>query len=99
MMSRRNFLSLSAALPFARTALLEAKTVPTTTRIYIGTGSRGPGKGIMTASWNPKTGEIGEATLAAEPISPSFLATFKKRDGEYLLYCVSEVSGVDAKVS
>ena len=98
-MSRRNFVSLSAALPFAPSAILSAAAVTTASRIYIGTGNCGAGQGIMTASWDPKTGEIGEATLAAEVISPSFLATFRQPGGEHFLYCVSEVSGAEAKVS
>ena len=100
MISRRKFsLSLPAALPLAHTAMLAAQTAATPARVYIGTANRGAGQGIMTASWNAQTGEIGGITLAAEAISPTFLATFRKPGGETLLYCVSEVSGADAKVS
>ena len=99
MISRRNFLSLTAALPFASSEILSAATAPAPARIYIGTGNRGSGQGIMTAGWNPQTGEIGRVTLAAEVVSPSFLATFRRPGGQTLLYCVSEVSGNDAKVS
>ena len=53
----------------------------------------------MTAPWNPLTGEIGSITLAAEVISPSFLAAHRRPGGETLIYAVSEVSGVEAKVS
>ena len=99
MISRRTFLSTSAALPFAHHAMLSAATAPTAGRLYIGTGNRGQGQGIMTATWNSTTGEIGEPTLAAEAVSPTFLAIYKKPGGETLLYCVSEVSGPDAMVS
>ena len=99
MISRRNFLSLSAALPFARSAVLCAAPARQPARLYIGTANRGPGQGIMTAGWNAQTGEIGPVELAAEVVSPSFLATFRTPSGETLVYCVSEVSGDSANVS
>ena len=88
----------SAALPFAGQSLLAA-ALPTVSRLFIGTGNRGPGQGIMTASWNPQTGEIGEASLAAEVDSPTFLATHHHADGTTLLYSISEASGPAARVT
>ena len=97
MITRRNLLvSLSAALVTPR-LLLAAPPAPR--RIYIGTGNRGPGAGILTADWNPATGEIGEITLAAEVSSPTFLAQFRRPDGETSIYAVTEESGPAAKVS
>lgn len=98
MLSRRSFLALSAAVPFARPALAAAATAQPT-RVYIGTGNSGADQGIMTASWNAKTGVIGPITLAAEVISPTFLATHTRSNGETLLYAISEASGADARVS
>lgn len=98
MLSRRSFFALSAAVPFARRSIFagEAKKPR---RLYIGTGNHGAGEGIMTASWNPQTGEMGPVTLAAEVASPSFLATHPRGNGETLLYAISEASGAEAKVS
>lgn len=68
-------------------------------RLYIGTGNNGPGAGILTASWNGQTGEIGEISLAAEVVSPTFLAQCRRAGGETRLYAVSEAAGADATVS
>ena len=99
MPSRRKLLKSLPALVLATRRLHAAPMPPPeATRIYLGTGTRGPGKGILTASWNAATGEIGPLTLAAEVIRPTFLAQFR-RGSEVSLYSVSEVSGPDAKVS
>lgn len=62
-------------------------------RMFIGT-TGSVSKGIYTASWDAKTGQIGPVTLAAEVASPSFLAL----DGGYLYAC-SEVDGEGAKAT
>ena len=97
--SRRRFLATSAALSLAGGSFLRAAAAPGSSRIFIGTGNRGPGSGILSASWNAKTGEIGETALAAEVDSPTFLATFRRPNGETLLYSISEASGAGARVS
>lgn len=102
MITRRSFLAFSAALPMLDGLNHSLKAAPVQTRknrLYIGTANSGPGSGIMTASWNGQTGEIGEISLAAEVISPTFLAQFQRAKGQTLLYAVSEVPGADATVS
>ena len=79
--------------------MMQAAPQPAANRIYIGTGNDGPGTGIMTATWNPKTGEIGPVTLAAEVPSPSFLCRFLKAGGDTFLYAISEVGGARARVT
>lgn len=98
MFSRRRFFAFSAALPFVRRSMLAAGT-NAASRIYIGTGNNGAGQGIMTASWNADTGEVGPITLAAEVDTPSFLATFQRPGRPTLLYAISEASGAAARVS
>lgn len=55
--------------------------------IYIGTYTGQKSKGIYSASFDPATGRIGEAKLAAETSSPSFLALHPNRKW---LYAVGE---------
>lgn len=98
MLSRRTFLASSAALSLAP-RLLRANGPLLRSRIYIGTGNSGPGGGIMTASWNPHTGEVGAISLAAEVESPTFLATFRRPDGTTLVYSISEAPGAAARVT
>lgn len=98
MLSRRSFIYLSAALPFAHRASLGMPVAPVA-RVYIGTGNNGPGEGILTAGWNAQTGEIGPMTLAAEVPSPTFLAQFRRPSGENFLYAISEAGGSMAKVT
>ena len=101
MISRRKFVSMSTAFAFVRPSL--GKTFAAgpgrAQRIFIGTANTGPGEGILTASWNGNTGEIGDISLAAEVASPSFLASFQKGSGQTLVFAVSEVSDPHAKVS
>ena len=98
MMTRRTFVASSAALSMMGKTMLAA-TGRDAKRLYIGTANSGAGKGILTAPWNAATGEIGQITLAAEVISPAFLAQHHRPDGETLIYAVSEVGGPDARVS
>ena len=99
MIHRRTFLlTASAAALTTRSSGVQAQAA-TPRRLYIGTGLSGPGNGIFTATWNAGTGEIGPLTLAAEVGSPTFLAHFRRPDGETSLYAVSELHGADARVS
>ncbi len=98
MVSRRKFITSSAALSLAR-PLLRAATPLGSSRIFIGTGNSGPGQGIMTASWNAETGEVGTISVAAEVESPTFLATYRRADGTTLLYSISEAAGQSARVT
>ena len=99
MIPRRTFLfTASAAALATRSSGVQAQAA-TPNRLYIGTGLSGPGNGIFTASWNAATGEIGPLTLAAEVGSPTFLAQFRRPDGQISLYTVSELHGADARVS
>ncbi len=99
MMSRRGFVA-SASLALGSTRMpLALAAEPAPKRIYLGTRGRGPGNGIFTADWNAETGEIGDLSLAAEVINPTFLAQFHRPGGAAYIYTVSEVSGPDAKVS
>lgn len=98
MMRRRTFLvTAPIALVGARHAFAQPTPKPAG-RILIATQNSGPGKGILTAAWNPATGEIGAMTLAAEVVRPTFLA-LHPRGRETLVYAVSEVSGDLARVS
>jgi 6-phosphogluconolactonase len=99
MSSRRSLLLSLPALAFsahyARAGLFEA---PASTRLYLGTNTRGPEHGIFVADWNGTTGEIGPLTLAANLVMPTFLAQ-SKRGGETRIYAVSETTGSEAVVS
>ena len=99
MISRRRFLlSLPAAKLAAGSAFGTTVSLRRATRIFIGTGDRGPNQGVFTADWNAAKGEIGPITLAAEVARPTFLAQYK-RGAETIIYAVSEAGGCDAKVS
>ena len=95
--TRRHLLLTLPAAAFAPRTLFAATPPPT--HLYIGTGSIGPGKGILTGPWNPATGAIGDLTLAAEVPAPSFLAQHRLPTGETLIYSVSETNLPTAKVS
>ncbi len=99
MISRRRFLASAPAAIVSSHMQKTFAAEPAPHRIYVGTQGHGPGNGIFTAPWNPGTGEVGELTLAAEVISPTFLAQHRKSSGETYIYAVSEVNGPDAKVS
>jgi 6-phosphogluconolactonase len=62
---------------------------------YFGTYTGGKGsKGIYKASFDPATGKLGEPSLAAEVVNPSFLAIHPT--GKYL-YAVGEIADFDKK--
>jgi 6-phosphogluconolactonase len=99
MKTRRKFICLAVGVAFAKRLSLAARFGGLhPTRLYIGTGGRGPGHGIFTADWNGATGEIGEATLAAEISNPSFLAHHKHGVNSFI-YAVSEEGHGKSKVS
>lgn len=72
--------------------------VPEKYRLYIGTytGGRSQSQGIYTAVLDLATGAIGQATLAAESLSPSFLAIHPNRR---FLYAVNETPEFADKTS
>src|SRR5450756_356527 len=96
---RRFLLSLSVALLAPQSLVSLARSSVSPKRLYIGTNGRGPGNGIFTADWNAATGEIGPVKLAAEVVSPTFLAQFRRPDGETSLYAVTEADHGEARVS
>ncbi|GAC1416093.1 MAG: lactonase family protein [Acidobacteriaceae bacterium] len=98
MMPRRTFLFTAPATLLSVRSVLARTTAHPSGRILIGTNTNGPGKGILSASWNSATGEIGPTVLSAEVASPTFLATHAQSQ-ETFVYAVSEVSGTLAKVS
>jgi 6-phosphogluconolactonase len=61
---------------------------------YFGTYTGKKSKGIYVARFNPKTGQLSAPELAAETISPSFLAVHPK--GKWL-YAVNEVDNFSGK--
>lgn len=101
MLTRRRFLALSSAVALAPrlSFALPATAAEVSRQIYIGTNNNGPGMGIMTATWNAMTGTIGAVSLAAEVGSPTFLSSFKRPNGQTLIYAVSELDGPNASVS
>lgn len=62
--------------------------------VYFGTYTRADSKGIYRAEFDTSTGQLSEATVAAETKNPSFLAIHP--DGKHL-YAVSEVSDTAGK--
>ncbi len=63
--------------------------------VWFGTYTRGSeSEGIYVARFDGETGTLGEPTLAAKVVNPSFLARHTSRP---LLYCVSEIADLDGK--
>lgn len=60
--------------------------------VYVGTYTKTSSKGIYVGRFDPATGRLGELTLAAEAVNPSFLAL--SPDRRYL-YAVSEGAGAE----
>lgn len=58
--------------------------------VYVGTYTQTSSKGIQVARFDSATGRLGEFTLAAEAVNPSFLAISPNRRH---LYAVSESAG------
>lgn len=63
-------------------------------RVYIGTYTGAKSKGIYVSQFDPATGKLGPAELAAQTANPSFLAVHPK--GRFL-YAVGETSDFGGK--
>lgn len=100
MLTRRRFVALSTAVVTAPRFSSALPSVPVVHRLYIGTDDSGPGKGIMTATWDAASGTIGAPSLAAEVSGPTFLAQYRRPGAiQTLVYAVSERPGTNAQVS
>ncbi len=85
--TRRTLLSLLPGALLLPGEVLAAPTFMHT--LWIGTGTDHPGsKGIYAAQWDEATGHIGTPVLAAEVVSPTFLARNPKGTA---LYALSEM--------
>ena len=73
--------------PFA--AAIEPAAASSLCRVYIGTYSKAPSKGIYQSILDLKTGKLSEPKLAVETTDPSFLAIHPS--GKYL-YAVGEIN-------
>lgn len=62
--------------------------------VFVGTYTGKNSKGIYRCEFDPATGKLGEAELAAETTSPSFLAVSPDRTR---LFCVGEISDFRGK--
>jgi len=90
-MNRRIFtqqLSLGAFVAGGALKDLSAAEAPDSMWVYVGTYTRGASKGIYAFRLNLKTGELTPKGLAAETVSPSFLAIHS--NGKFL-YAANEV--------
>jgi len=78
--SRRSFLKTSAATALAaRTALVEAQGMDRGKLLLVGAQTTGTGKGIYAFSFDPVTGELTKAGLAAASENPTFLVAAPDR--------------------
>jgi 6-phosphogluconolactonase len=85
-LSRRTFLAAAAAA--AATKRLNAAKpgrAATLPLVYIGSTTQKPDDGIHVASFDPSTGVLSEVRIAANVLSPGFLA-IGKRSGAHCLY-------------
>ncbi len=64
--------------------------------VYLGTYTQGESEGIYVAPFDARTGEVGEAKLAAKSTNPSFVALHPS--GDYL-YAVGETGDFEGKPS
>jgi 6-phosphogluconolactonase len=83
-MTRREFGALAAAGAANQLTAAEKESL-----MYVGTYTRGGSKGIYGYKFNPATGKLTEAGVAAEVQNPSFL--YVTPDGRHL-YAVGEAS-------
>jgi 6-phosphogluconolactonase len=89
-MNRRQFtqqLTLGAAVAGGALSDLNSAEAPDSMWVYIGTYTRGESRGIYAFRLNMKTGELTPKGLAAETVSPSFLAIHQ--NGRFL-YAANE---------
>ena len=95
MFSRRNFIrSIVATFALASLASSTAMFAADQYTVYVGTYTGAKSKGIYAFDFNAATGKAGEARLAAEIASPSFLALHP--EGK-VLYAVNEVNEVNGE--
>jgi 6-phosphogluconolactonase len=87
-------LLILVAAAFCPPALAASKS--SETLVYVGTYTGKKSKGIYVSRLNTATGKLSDAELAAETISPSFLAAHPKGG---FLYAVNEVSDFAGKKS
>ena len=82
-------------LPFGYPARAESPPErPEKLWVFVGTYTGKTSKGIYRVAMDVATGELGKPVLAAEVISPSFLAVGPERDR---LFCVCEISDFKGK--
>ena len=62
--------------------------------LFIGTYTGPKSEGIYKASFDPKTGKIGDLAVAGKTSSPSFIALDPSRK---LLFCVNEIGDFQGK--
>lgn len=62
--------------------------------LFIGTYTGPKSEGIYKASFDPKTGKIGDLSVAGKTSSPSFIALDPSRK---LLFCVNEIGDFQGK--
>lgn len=83
-----------AAMAVLSTKGEEVKPASGALRVYFGTYSGGPGKGIYMAQFDPATGRLFDVEHAGDAVKPSFVALHP--NGKFL-YAVSEVDEMDGK--
>ncbi|MFN0128807.1 MAG: lactonase family protein [Verrucomicrobiales bacterium] len=93
MSSLSHLLLVTAAFVSASLPLTAAN--PAATRVYFGTYDSDTSRGIYVATWDPGSGALGQAELAGETKSPSFLALTPDRK---FIVAVNE-SGTEANPS
>lgn len=96
MNSRREFLLGAAAV--AMTTQISTAKKPMKQRILFGTNAGGTSQGIYIADWTSSTGEVGELTLAASIVSPTWLAKHAGPHGQFV-FAVSEETDKSGSVA
>ncbi|MBS1820481.1 MAG: lactonase family protein [Acidobacteria bacterium] len=105
MTTRRRFLLLlpayaATAQDFVAPFRKKKPAPPAPVRLYIGTDTlSGASKGIYQASFDPATGKLSAAELAAQTPRPSFLAVTPMGEGRRMLYAVNAIKSPDATVT
>lgn len=96
-LNRREFLRLGAGAPAAVQALWSRTGQEAKRRLlFVGTQTGSGSNGIYAYHWDPVTGELQSAGLAAESDNPTFLAI--DPDAKYL-YAANEISAFEARAS
>jgi 6-phosphogluconolactonase len=96
-LSRRKFVWLAALTPFAK-AVLGSRTEEKRRLLFVGTQTvnGSSSRGIYACHWNPESGELGSADLAAETENPTFLAV--DSDAQYL-FAANEIAQFEGQAS